>query len=272
MRRSAGVLTVCAALEDVAHGHAPRHADRAGGGHHAARPGGARRAGRHLPAEDGRVLRSRCTWAIWSTTRASTCCSKGSATRWTRCTRPGWSSWEGGQDDIARYGARAAEPGHPQGGALPRAEAGVRARRSPARGGRAGLAAAQGAQHPDEDLFLPRLRYRGAGHPAPDPHPGAGRSDRLPGGARADGPRAPGSPRCSRTTRSRKRLAARAKDHVQREFTPEAARRKLEIVLRHDRDALGRGGVARVKQLWRSPTIRSAAVYGAAGAGSQSRT
>ena len=36
VRHSLGVLTVCAALEDVAHGHAPGQTDRPGGGHDSA--------------------------------------------------------------------------------------------------------------------------------------------------------------------------------------------------------------------------------------------
>ena len=74
VRRSMGVLTVCAALEDVALGHEPGQAGGPGRGQHAAaplvRPEDQQRV-RTAP-RGGPPGRSRCTSAIWSATRAST--------------------------------------------------------------------------------------------------------------------------------------------------------------------------------------------------------
>ena len=95
----------------------------------------------------------------------------------------------GREDDIQRYREMAAALGiesrvHFLG---PRP---VRRSADPvAAGRRAGVPPAQGAEHADEDLFLSGLGHRRAGDPAPDPHPGPGRPDGLPG---RSGPRGTG--------------------------------------------------------------------------------
>ena len=90
-------------------------------------------------------------------------------------------------------------------------------------------------------LVSPRLKglntpmkiysYLDSGHggprdPAPDPHPGTRRSDRLPGRSQ---PSAFGNGLAALLSDPslRARLASEAKDYVQREFTREAAHRKL---------------------------------------------
>ena len=88
VRRSVGVLTVCAALEDVAHGHAPgtpvgRVEDTT-----LLSPRG-KSNGSPAPARDRRGARSPCTWETWSTIRESTCCWKDSVTHWIACPRRG---------------------------------------------------------------------------------------------------------------------------------------------------------------------------------------
>ena len=57
----------------------------------------------------------------------------------------------------------------------------------------------------------------------------------------------------------------RAKAYVQREHTPQAARRKLEAF--YTDDGIARPAAAGVRTLWRSATLRSAAVLGISGVG-----
>ena len=89
VRRSLGVLTVCAALEDVAHGPRPGQAGRPGRGQHApAAVAGASATATARSRARPAAARSRCTSATWSATRASTCCWKASGTRSSGCPRP----------------------------------------------------------------------------------------------------------------------------------------------------------------------------------------
>ena len=80
IRRSIGVLTVCAALEDVALAHDPeklvgRVEDTT------LLPTASRTAAVARPLPGGTAARSPCTWAISSRIRGSISCSRGSATR-----------------------------------------------------------------------------------------------------------------------------------------------------------------------------------------------
>ena len=68
--------------------------------------------------------------------------------------------------------------------------------------------------------------YRRARHPASDPHSGARRPVGLPGRPRA-GAVGAGLAALLSDPALRQRLASHAKQYVQEEFTPEAARRKL---------------------------------------------
>ncbi len=94
VRQSLGVLTVCAALEDVAHGHAPgkpvgRVEDTtllAPGSH----SGNGQSADPLLSLGVGAGARSPCTSEIWSTTRGSAFCSTDSGTLWRGCPALAW--------------------------------------------------------------------------------------------------------------------------------------------------------------------------------------
>ena len=107
IRRSLGVLTVCAALEDVALGHDPGQAGRPGRGQHAAAagsgPGDAATGAGPLPGTASATAARACTSAIWSATRASTCCSTASGTRCDACRGANLVIVGGREDDILHY-------------------------------------------------------------------------------------------------------------------------------------------------------------------------
>jgi glycosyltransferase involved in cell wall biosynthesis len=226
VRRSAGVLTICVALEDVAHRHAPATPVGRVEDTTLLPPGTSRNGGRHLPAE---------------TAGAPVAMYVGNLEHYQgidlllegfRHTLDQMQEAQlvivGGQaDDIARYGDRAAALGIRQAvhflGPKPVSALGELLREadvlvSPRLKGLntpmkiysyldSGTAVLATRLRTHTQVLDDRTAY------LVDPEPlalGTGLATLLKDGSLREG------------------LAARAKDHVQREFTPEAARRKLE--------------------------------------------
>ena len=264
VRRSAGVLTVCAALEDVAHGHAPdtpigRVEDTTLLA--PAAPG----APRHIPAEAAGSPVAMYVGNLESY-QGIDLLLEGFRHTLDQMNEARLVIVGGQEDDIARYGARATELGIGKAvhflGPKPVSvladllrEADVLV--SPRLKGLNTPMKIYSYLDSGTAVLATRLRTHTQvldDHTAylVEPEPmalGTGLATLLKDDSLREG------------------LAARAKDHVQREFTPAAARRKLEIFYTMIESRSTGTRAPRVKQFWRSPTIRTAAVYGAAGAG-----
>ena len=266
VRRSLGVLTVCAALEDVAHGHDPdkpvgRVEDTtllaaAGAGRRPTERAAARGGPRDGPGRDVRG-QSRALPGHRPAAR------RASGTPFGGCRAPAWSSWAAGRTTSAATGGMADRLGiqsrvHFLG---PRPVSAA-ARPAPA-GRRAGVAAPQGPQHADEDLLLSRLRHRRAGHPAPHPHPGPRRPDGVPGRARARAARAPAWRRSCGTGRCASAWPRTPRPTCRRSSRPRPPARKLASF--YDAMEAKVAGARREAVLSVLPTLRSMVVYALVG-------
>ena len=186
VRRSLGVLTVCAALGTRGPCPQPRQAGGPSRGQHAAarlvRPQDQQRVrtasrGGHATARDVRRQSGALPGHRPDARRLPPCALSGAGRESGHRGRTG-----GGHPALsagrrpARHSAQSTFPGPPSGG---------RAAQPVAAGRRARVAPSQGTQYADEDLLLPGFRHRRARHAASDPHSGARRPVGLPGRSRA---------------------------------------------------------------------------------------
>jgi glycosyltransferase involved in cell wall biosynthesis len=226
VRRSAGVLTVCVALEDVAHGHAPATPVGRVEDTTLLPPGASINGGRHLPAETAGAPVAMYVGNL-EHYQGIDLLLEGFRHTLNQVQEARLVIVGGQAEDIARYGARAAALGIRQAvhflGPKPVSALGDLLREadvlvSPRLKGLntpmkiysyldSGTAVLATRLRTHTQVLDDRTAY------LVDPEPlalGTGLATLLKDDSLREG------------------LAARAKDHVQREFTPEAARRKLE--------------------------------------------